>query len=81
MCCNGIFNTCTLKLDVGSALPFHKPQVIVIHLGIDFASDGRWDTHVKRVISNGRKKVDQLHSIARNINQKYEFKYLYTFAS
>ena len=36
------------------------------YLGIDFKSDGRWDNHVKRVISNGRKKVNQLHSI-RNI--------------
>ena len=30
------------------------------HLGIDFTFDGGWDTHVKRVISNGRRKVDQL---------------------
>ena len=40
------------------------------YLGIDFTSDGWWDTHVKRVISNGRKKVNQLHSIisSRNLN-------------
>ena len=38
------------------------------YLGIDFISDGGWDTHVKRVISNGRKKVNQLHSIISNRN-------------
>ena len=34
------------------------------YLGIDFTSDGGWDTHVKRVIS----KVNQLHSIISNRN-------------
>ena len=38
------------------------------YLGIDFTSDGGWDTHVKRVISNGKKKVNQLHSIISNRN-------------
>ena len=38
---------------------FHKLQVV------DIASDGGWDSCVKGVISNGRKKVNQLH---RNIN-------------
>ena len=38
------------------------------YLGIDFTSDGGWDTHVKRVISNGRKKVNQLHIIISNRN-------------
>ena len=33
------------------------------YLGFDFTSDSGWDTPVKRVISNGRKKVNQLHSI------------------
>ena len=36
------------------------------YLGIDFTSDCGWDTHVKRMISNGRKKVNQLHSIISN---------------
>ena len=39
------------------------------YLGIDFTSDGGWDSHVKRVISNGRKKVNQLHSIISNRNR------------
>ena len=38
------------------------------YLGIDFTSDGGWDTHVKRVISSGRKEVNQLHSIISNRN-------------
>ena len=38
------------------------------YLGIDFTFDGGWDTHVRRVISNGRKKVNQLHSIISNRN-------------
>ena len=35
-------------------------QALLLHdlasYGIDFSFDGGWDTHVKRVISNGRKK-------------------------
>ena len=27
------------------------------YLGIDLSFDGGWDTHVKRMISNGRKKL------------------------
>ena len=49
------------------------------YLGIDFTSDGGWDTHVKRVISNGREKVNQLHSIISN--KEYKFECLKTFAS
>ena len=30
------------------------------YLGIDFASNGAWDVHIKNVINNGRKKVNQL---------------------
>ena len=33
------------------------------YLGIDFACNGAWDVHLKRVLDNGRKKVNQLHSI------------------
>ena len=36
------------------------------YLGIVFAFDGGWDTHMKRVIR--RKKVNQLHSIISNRN-------------
>ena len=36
------------------------------YLGIDFASNGTWDVHVKKVLDNGRKKVNQLHSVISN---------------
>ena len=36
------------------------------YLGIDFASNGAWDVHVKKVCVNGRKKVNQLHSVLAN---------------
>ena len=35
-------------------------------LSIDFACNGAWDVHSKRVLDNGRKKVNQLHSIISN---------------
>ena len=36
------------------------------YLGIDFASNGAWDVHLKKVLDNGRKKVNQLHSVISN---------------
>ena len=40
------------------------------YLGIEFASNGAWDVHLKKVLDNGRKKVNQLHSVIsiRDIN-------------
>ena len=35
-------------------------------LGIDFASNGAWDGHIKKVLYCGRKKVNQLHSVISN---------------
>ena len=35
------------------------------YLGIDFASNGARDVHIKKV-NNGRKKVNQLHSVISN---------------
>ena len=35
-------------------------------LGIDFASNGAWDGHKKKVLDCGRKKVNQLHSVISN---------------
>ena len=35
-------------------------------LGIDFASNGAWDGHIKKVLDCGRKKVNQLHSVISN---------------
>ena len=36
------------------------------YLGINFACNGAWDMHLKRVLDNGKKKVNQLHSIISN---------------
>ena len=36
------------------------------YLGIDFACNGAWDVHLKRVLDNGRKKVNRLHGIISN---------------
>ena len=35
-------------------------------MGIDFASNGAWDGHIKKVLDCGRKKVNQLHSVISN---------------
>ena len=32
------------------------------YLGIEFACNGAWDMHVKRIIDSGRKRLNQLHS-------------------
>ena len=36
------------------------------YLGVNFASNGAWDSHVKDVCVNGRKKLNQLHSVLSN---------------
>ena len=38
------------------------------YLGINFSYNGAWDTHIKKLIQNGKKKVNQLHSINSNCN-------------
>ena len=34
--------------------------------GVNFASNGAWDSHVNDVCVNGRKKLNQLHSVLSN---------------
>ena len=46
----------------GESTNFLKCQTICI----DFASNGAWDVHLKKVLDNGRKKVNQLHSVISN---------------
>ena len=36
------------------------------YLGIDFSSNGAWDMHIKNILDNGRKKVNQLHKVISN---------------
>ena len=38
------------------------------YLGIDFASNGAWDVHLKKVLDNGRKKVTNCIALLVNIN-------------
>ena len=42
------------------------------YLGIDFASNGAWDVHLKKVLDNGRKKVNQLHNFISNKGYQLE---------
>ena len=30
------------------------------YLGVDFSYNGAWDTHIKKLIQNGKQKVNQL---------------------
>ena len=36
------------------------------YLGIDFSSNGTWDMHIKKLLNNGRKKVNHLHKVISN---------------
>ena len=36
------------------------------YLGVDFSCNGAWDTHIKKLIQNGKQKVNQLNSIISN---------------
>ena len=36
------------------------------YLGVNFASNGAWDSHVKDVCVNGGKKLNQLRSVLSN---------------
>ena len=36
------------------------------YLGVDFSYNGAWDTHFKKLIQNGKQKVNQLNSIISN---------------
>ena len=45
------------------------------YVGIDFACNGAWDMHLKRVLDNGRKKVNQLH--IRSIISNRDINWLY----
>ena len=38
------------------------PRVVsYCYLGIEFANNGSWDSHVQKVINNGKKKLNRLH--------------------
>ena len=33
------------------------------YLGIDFSRNGAWDMHIRKLLDNGRKRVNQLHKV------------------
>ena len=45
-----------------------KALSLIIYLGIDFSRNGAWDMHIRKLIDNGRKKVNQLHKVISNRN-------------
>ena len=38
------------------------------YLGIDFSRNGAWDMHIRKLLDNGRKRVNQLHKVISNRN-------------
>ncbi len=45
------------------------PEVVsYCYLGIEFANNGSWDSHVQKVINSGKKKLNQLHRFLSNRN-------------
>ena len=43
------------------------PRVVsYCYLGIEFAENGSWDSHVQKVIDNGKKKLNRLHRFVSN---------------
>ena len=65
---HGYCNKWRLKVNVSkSAVMVFSVEVSnYSYLGIDFASNGTWDVHLKKVLDNGGKKVNQLHSVISN---------------
>ena len=47
----------------GASIDFQKYLLIVSYLCIDFSSNGAWDMHIKKLLDNGRKKVNRLHKV------------------
>ena len=33
------------------------------YLGIDFSRNGDWDMHIRKLLDNGRKRVNQVHKV------------------
>ena len=45
------------------------PRVVsYCFLGIEFANNGSWDSHVQKVINNGKKKLNRLHRFLSNMS-------------
>ena len=38
------------------------------YLSIDFSRNGAWDRHIRKLLDNGRKRVNQLHKVISSVN-------------
>ena len=38
------------------------------YLGIKFHRNGAWDMHIRKLLENGRKRINQLHKVISNSN-------------
>ena len=38
------------------------------YLGNDFSRNGAWDMHIRKLLDNGRKRVNQQHKVISNRN-------------
>ena len=56
----------TLKSGLNICTSLKNVNKAIILLALDFASNGAWDGHIKKVLDCGRKKVNQLHSVISN---------------
>ena len=56
-----------LKVHVHGSGGIESPRVVsYCYLGIEFANNGSWDSHVQKVINNGKKKLNRLHRFLSN---------------
>ena len=38
------------------------------YLGIDFSRNGAWDVHIRMLLQNGRRRLNQMHKFISNRN-------------
>ena len=44
---------------------YSLPIVSSYYLGIDFSRNGAWDMHIRKLLDNGRKRVNHLHKVIK----------------
>ena len=65
----GVFNPNILIYHPpNSAEGLHFSAFHYYYLGIDFSRNGAWDMHIRKLLDNGRKRVNQLHKVISNRN-------------
>ena len=58
-----------------------RVTIVVFYIGGDFPYNGAWDAHIKKLIQNGNKKVNQLNNIISNRYINECTLYVATFSS